>query len=751
MSSRHVIFVSAVSSEFHRCPPEKRHAFQSYRDVLKAAFRVLAPHYEVIVQEDLVQGTGDLLETLDREIARSLIVVHLVGELAGWRPEPPCLRSLHARHPDLLASAPELRAALGDETQISYTQWEAYLAFHHGGHRLIFEAEAGVPRSPVFATDESERASQERHRARLAATGSHRGPFADQGDVARKTMRSFLHFRVDPRVDALEPAQEALDDAWAHQEDIVRELTAAIRKPDPRAVPVTDPANVAAFVAAVRACAEKWQVNLATVVAIAARHMEQIRAAAEARPAPDMLYAQALAELALGDFTAARHTARRAADFALRLREEQPVNADAHCEAAMNALLLLHDAANGAHDTSAAIAALEEAGALIDKERDPLFWAEVHEPLAQFLLIHAHYDRADDLISDILDIREARQGEDHPDLAHTLLLWSRLLHATANYRGMEGVTARAGRIFAAQTPPDLLGISVAMGRQGTALEGQNQLGEAEPLYRRALAMDEDIFGKDHPNVAGSLNDLALLLKNTNHLTDAEPLYRRALAIYEESYCTGHPHIATTLGNLAALLFATNRPMEAEPLFRRALAINEANLGTDHPNVSRDLNNLAALLIENSRFTEAEPLIRRALEICETKLGKNHPSVASALGFLADILQATNRVPEAEPIMRRALAIDEQSYGSEHPNVAADLNNLAHLLKATNRLAEAEPLMRRAVVIFAKFTIANRHEHPNAQAMMQIYLNLLEQSGLTEDQARERLRSAVREGGVTPRG
>ena len=35
--------------------------------------------------------------------------------------------------------------------------------------------------------------------------------------------------------------------------------------------------------------------------------------------------------------------------------------------------------------------------------------------------------------------------------------------------------------------------------------------EAEPLYRRALAIRERVFGPDHPEVSTSLNNLANLL------------------------------------------------------------------------------------------------------------------------------------------------------------------------------------------------------------------------------------------------
>ena len=63
------------------------------------------------------------------------------------------------------------------------------------------------------------------------------------------------------------------------------------------------------------------------------------------------------------------------------------------------------------------------------------------------------------------------------------------------------------------------------------LQATNRPG-ARPsrCYRRALAIDEKAFGPDHPDVATALNNLAALLRATNRLGEAEPLYRRALAI-----------------------------------------------------------------------------------------------------------------------------------------------------------------------------------------------------------------------------
>ena len=237
-----------------------------------------------------------------------------------------------------------------------------------------------------------------------------------------------------------------------------------------------------------------------------------------------------------------------------------------------------------------------------------------------------------------------------------------------------------------------------MDRLGTYWQARGQFRAAEPLFRRALAIDEKGYGPDHSVVATRLNNLAPLLKDTDRLAEAEPLMRRVVTILEAALGPDHPNVATALNNLALLLQATDRLAEAEPLMRRALAIDERSYGPDHSVVARDLNNLAMLLKDTDRLAEAEPLMRRALAIDERSYGPDHSVVAIDLNNLAQLLQATDRLAEAEPLMRRALAIDERSYGPDHSDVARDLNNLAQLLKATDRLAEAEPLMRRALAI-----------------------------------------------------
>ena len=83
---------------------------------------------------------------------------------------------------------------------------------------------------------------------------------------------------------------------------------------------------------------------------------------------------------------------------------------------------------------------------------------------------------------------------------------------------------------------------------------------------------ETALGPAHPEVATILTNLALLYQDQGQYAAAEPLYKRALAIEEKALGPDHPEVATTLNNLASLYRATKRVKQAEVLEQRAKTI-----------------------------------------------------------------------------------------------------------------------------------------------------------------------------------
>jgi hypothetical protein len=91
---------------------------------------------------------------------------------------------------------------------------------------------------------------------------------------------------------------------------------------------------------------------------------------------------------------------------------------------------------------------------------------------------------------------------------------------------------------------------------GEFLHGSGRLGEAEPLYREALAGRRATLGTKHPDTLTSMSNLAALQQTGTLLS---------------------------MNNLAALLYAQGKVAESEALFKETLEGRRAALGPQHPN------------------------------------------------------------------------------------------------------------------------------------------------------------------------
>ncbi|MEO6788862.1 MAG: tetratricopeptide repeat protein [Chthoniobacteraceae bacterium] len=138
------------------------------------------------------------------------------------------------------------------------------------------------------------------------------------------------------------------------------------------------------------------------------------------------------------------------------------------------------------------------------------------------------------------------------------------------------------------------------------------------------------------------------------LEEAEPLVRRAIAIDEAAIAKDSRLVSLELCVLADGLIVTGRLLDAVPLLRRAFSIDAEALRKHHLALSHDLNILSKWLITAKRLHNAEPLVRRALAIDRVTFG-DRLAVTADLKNLADILEKTDRSREAEPLRREVIA------------------------------------------------------------------------------------------------
>jgi tetratricopeptide (TPR) repeat protein len=217
---------------------------------------------------------------------------------------------------------------------------------------------------------------------------------------------------------------------------------------------------------------------------------------------------------------------------------------------------------------------------------------------------------------------------------------------------------------------------------------RGQFWEAEPLWKNALAMCEQVLGPEDPDTLGYLNNLAELYRNQGKYEQAEPLYQRALETRERVLGPEHPDTLSSLNNLAGLYWNQGQYELAEPLIQRALETRERVLGPEHPDTARTLYNLANLYHVQGKDEQAEPLYQRALAIDEKVYGQDHPEVATDLNSLALLYADQGKDEQAEPLYQRALAIREQVFGSDHPLTTQVRENYAKLLEKMKQKTNA---------------------------------------------------------------
>jgi tetratricopeptide (TPR) repeat protein len=87
-----------------------------------------------------------------------------------------------------------------------------------------------------------------------------------------------------------------------------------------------------------------------------------------------------------------------------------------------------------------------------------------------------------------------------------------------------------------------------------------------------------------------INNLANLLSDQGKLGDAEPLYREALAGRRRTLGDEHPSTLTSIFNFAGLLWAQGNKAEALVMYRQELEVSRRVLGEDHPETQKHLRN-----------------------------------------------------------------------------------------------------------------------------------------------------------------
>ncbi|MGA9771598.1 MAG: tetratricopeptide repeat protein [Blastocatellia bacterium] len=285
-------------------------------------------------------------------------------------------------------------------------------------------------------------------------------------------------------------------------------------------------------------------------------------------------------------------------------------------------------------------------------------------------------------------------------------------------------------------------IGESYSRSGHYQQAEPYYQKAQDYYQQAQTLLENSLGPDHPEVATSLNDLAVIyveqgkykaaewpltqvlsilekvVEQPDDLNlaipvrklatcynaqgkynEAEPLYNRALEIRRNKLPANSPDLAQSLNDLAWLYYERGNYAQAEPLFNESLAIWKINKDEDSESDSAlSLNGLGAIYRKRGNYDEANAYFVQAAELHEKPKDKDNLLIADDIENLGLLDEDQGNYDHAEMLFKKALGIWDTSLAKEHPIRASGLSNLASLYYRQRRYADAETAFKEALQI-----------------------------------------------------
>ena len=172
--------------------------------------------------------------------------------------------------------------------------------------------------------------------------------------------------------------------------------------------------------------------------------------------------------------------------------------------------------------------------------------------------------------------------------------------------------------------------------------------------------------------------LASLLRGQGQDEEEEALLLQALADFKKDKTAARHQVAGFLNDLAVLRLDQRRYDESIELQLQSIGLLVKDLGNEHPSLVIPYNNLATTYANVKRYDDAEAAYERAIAICKKTLGEDHLSYGVLLENYAVVLKKAGRKREAKEMETQGQQIERAA--ERHNGVGATISVTALLSK-----------------------------------------------------------------------
>jgi tetratricopeptide (TPR) repeat protein len=238
--------------------------------------------------------------------------------------------------------------------------------------------------------------------------------------------------------------------------------------------------------------------------------------------------------------------------------------------------------------------------------------------------------------------------------------------------------------FLGREHPD---IARSMDILGTVYCCQGRLNESEQLHLKALKLQRTFFGEKDPPITEIKRNLADVYRNQGRLDDAEVILGEVLELQKSLWGEGNRYVIKTIHRLAQIYRLRGKRAEEQESFAEAESFYRTALDVQNDLPEEDRNLIPAMLdlvqLYQDRkkgykkgYKKAEPLLLKILE--EQRCRSAEPQhLAKTLKSLGDIYRSNSRKNEARPFYQEAKQIYLDMLGDNDPNTFKYCGYLEH--------------------------------------------------------------------------
>ena len=182
---------------------------------------------------------------------------------------------------------------------------------------------------------------------------------------------------------------------------------------------------------------------------------------------------------------------------------------------------------------------------------------------------------------------------------------------------------------------------------------RNEYDKAIECYHKALAVTENVLGKDHPSTYIEYSHLGDVYMNMGNYEKALEHYQKALAHkMKDPDKDKYPHVTASLysdiGNAYSELGENDKALES---FKQSMLIREKVFPSDHPMVATSYNEIAWTYCLLKQYAEALPWAEKCVASC--------PLVPYFIDTLATTYQGLGRLEEAMEQFEQCLKLKKE--------------------------------------------------------------------------------------------